>query len=185
MWILTLSAVAVFLPSTSSFRSQHQKCSMGTSNIVLKGALQGDHVETDTVTKRKSLLFKRVASTVVEKVGLPPVVHSTLKYDEMTVTDLREMLRERGLFVSGVKDVLKMRLAADDNASGDGDDSDSDDDVIPREASEFDGLLADDAASPTWVKSSIETAYNDRKFRDQRIQEEQKTIVRLLLCSLT
>jgi SAP domain len=183
MWVLTLSAVAVFLPSTSSFRLQHQKCSMITSNIVLKGALQNDHVETDTVSKRKSLLSKRITSIVAEKAELPPAVHSTLKYDGMMVVDLREMLRERGLHVSGVKDVLKMRLAADDYVSGDGDDSDSDDDVIPQEVPEFNGILDDESASPTWVKSSIETAYNDRKFRDQRIQEEQKTIVCLLSCS--
>ena len=179
MWILILSAVAVFLPSTSSFRLQHQKCSIITSYVVLKGALKNDLVETDTVGKRKSLFSKRLTSPAVKTAELPPAVHSTLKYDGMTVIDLKEMLRERGLHVSGVKDVLKMRLAADDYVSGDSDDTDSDDDIIPREAPTIDEIMVDEAASPTWVKSSIETAYNDRKFRDQRIQEEQKTIVRL------
>ena len=182
MWILTLSAVAVFLPSTSSFRLQHQKCSMLTSNTMLKGALTNDHVETDTVSKRKSLFSKRVTSPVVKTAELPPAVHSTLKYDGMTVIELKEMLRERGLFVSGVKDVLKMRLAADDYVSGDSDDTDSDDDIIPREVPTIDDIMVDEATSPSWVKSSIETAFNDRKFRDQRIQEEQKAIVRLLPC---
>ena len=182
------------LPSTLSFGLQFQNRFQSTvqlhdvSNSVVSGS--------DVPVKRRSLLNKRISISSDEISHQPAVEtddNSTSKdYDGMTVIRLKEILRERGLQVSGLKDELKKRLFQNDidEHKGSADSSDSEDidhlsegEFSSSEKDFLDNLVPqEEKSSSAWVKSSSETAYNDRKYKDQQMQEEQKNIVRLEAC---
>ena len=105
---------------------------------------------------------------------------AVVDYDGMTVAALKDILRERGLQVSGLKEELKIRLRDYDTTSTSAKDSeDFDNGVFSSSEKDFLGKLPAPVgvSSSAWVKSSSETAFNDRKFKDQVIQEEQKSII--------
>ena len=190
---IIVAVFACYVPSSSSFGVQLQRCSSTASKMVLQASL----TTTESAEPQRSLLkrrglFKRksVESTNADEVSEPePVVvaavvaqSAAIDYDGMTVIGLKEILRERGLQVSGLKDELKIRLRSDDAKTQTAvttENEETDDDVFnSSEISFLKNMPTTDAASTnSWVKSSSET-YNDRKFKDQQIQEEQKNIVR-------
>ena len=122
---IIVAVFACYVPSSSSFGVQLQRCSYTASKMVLQASL----TTTESAEPQRSLLkrrglFKRksVESTNEDEVSEPePVVvaavvaqSAAIDYDGMTVIGLKEILRERGLQVSGLKDELKIRLRSDD-----------------------------------------------------------------------
>lgn len=180
------------LPSSFSFGLQFQRKFQST--VQLHGVSDSVVSGSDLPVKKRSLLKKKGSVSSDEKSNQSDeetvvVVNSKLNdYDGMTVIRLKEILRERGLQVSGVKDELKKRLSQNDvdGHQGTADSSDSDDidnlsdgEFSSSERDFLDSLVPqEEKSSSAWVKSSSETAYNDRKYKDQQMQEEQKDIVR-------
>jgi hypothetical protein len=153
----------------------------------------GDNI----LVKRKSLFSKRKISTesedIEESQSIAVPVKVVVDYDGMTVASLKDILRERGLQVSGLKEELKTRLKLDDSttpsstSTKESKESDNfDNGVFSSSEKDFLGKLpgtVPEVSTSSWVTSSSETAFNDRKFKDQRIQEENKAIVRnIILC---
>lgn len=199
MKICFVSAVfAVILPYSSSFRVHVQRCTQLQSSWILRasGSSISESDSSNVQLKRKSLFTRRTAATSIDKPDEANIVIDTkvvIDYDNMTVLGLKEVLRERGLQVSGLKEELKIRLKLDDSknqpvvsksAKAKAEADDLDYGVFSSSEKDFlqnlpgPGLRPEVESTNSWVKSSSETAFNDRKFKDQQIQEEQKNIVR-------
>jgi SAP domain len=190
IFVIFLSGAA--LPSSLSFGLQFQRNFQSTAqlHVVSDSVVSG----SDLPVRRKSLLTKKASASLDEKSHKQ--AEETVEvdnsksndYDGMTVIRLKEILRERGLQISGLKDELKKRLSQNDIESHRGtivDDIDnlSDGEFSSSERDFLDNLVPqEEKSSSAWVKSSSETAFNDRKYKDQQIQEEQKEIVRREAC---
>ena len=194
VFAIFLSSAA--LPSSLSFGLQfHRKFQ---STVQLHSVSDSVVSGSDLPVKRRSLLTKKASIASDEKSHQPAeeavaVANSKLNdYDGMTVIRLKEILRERGLPISGLKDELKKRLSENDGdahqitaKSSDNDDIENltDGEFSSSERDFLDNLVPhEEKSSSAWVKSSSETAYNDRKYKDQQMQEEQKDIVRYEAC---
>jgi SAP domain len=190
IFVIFLSGSA--LPSSLSFGLQFQRNFQST--IQLHGVSDSVVPGSDLPVKRRSLLTKKTIASLNEtshRQSKETVAVDNSKsndYDGMTVIRLKEILRERGLQISGLKDELKKRLSNNDIEAHRGTDSDVVDNLSDGEfsSSERDFLNnlvpQEEKSSSAWVKSSSETAYNDRKYKDQQMQEEQKEIVRYEAC---
>ena len=198
-----LAVFAVILPCNSSFGVHVQRCTQLPSSWILKasGSSVTESEPSKVNVKRKSMFTRRLAADSTYTVDKPVetdviiVTKAVSNYDNMTVLSLKEILRERGLQVSGLKDELKLRLRLDDSKnhitaakSEEAEADDLDSGVFSSSERNFlknlPGPEFESTPTNSWVKSSSETAFNDRKFKDQQIQEEQKSIVRLLLFSI-
>lgn len=183
-----LVVLACTLPASSAFGVQPHRCPLTQSTVTLKSSSSTVESGGD---KKKSLFSKRKvtiksAGDVEESIEATAAsAKAMVDYDGMTVVSLKELLRERGLQVSGLKDELKIRLKLDDitSTSTSKESDDFDNGVFSSSEKDFLGKLpgtVPEVSTSAWVKSSSETAFNDRKFKDQLIQEENKIIVRFV-----
>ena len=150
-----LVVFACYVPSSSSFRVQLQRCTSSSSTMMLQAS-------ATTATEIAVILHQAVSD-----------------YDGLTVISLKELLRKRGLKVSGLKEELKTRLREDDTKYH----------IVPTEndvssTSEITSVDNSRTIEDELLNLLFETAFNDRKFKDQQIQEEQKNIVSSNLTSL-
>ena len=194
---------AVILPYNSSFVVHVQRCAQLPSSWILKasGSSITETEHSNVNGKRKSIFTRRLAAGSTGATDKPVetdviiVTKAVISYDNLTVLSLKEILRDRGLQVSGLKDELKLRLTLDDSKNQitaakleDLEADDLDEGIFSSSEKNFLKSLPitdlETAPSNSWVKSSSETAFNDRKFKDQQIQEEQKNIVSLLRFSI-
>ena len=118
-----LAVFAVILPCNSSFGVHVQRCTQLPSSWILKasGSSVTESEPSKVNVKRKSMFTRRLAADSTNTVDKPVetdviiVTKAVSNYDNMTVLSLKEILRERGLQVSGLKDELKLRLRLDDS----------------------------------------------------------------------